>query len=205
LFWIISLIFNYFLLILDANAYITWSKINGDLDDHNAYTDYTRLIISNLNKDSLATYKCTATTNKSSRTRRLNFVDSKSNENIFKLNIEPQIELMNSPNEITIGSDLSLLCDTNGDDAKSVIWTLPNDNENHSYVIQDNILKIEGLSKSNFGRYECSFTRDNIRHLTFFYLTEDVLKPFDSEIIVNGGKYDSYLEIACQSSERFSF
>jgi hypothetical protein len=170
------------------------------LDDHNAYTDYTRLIISNLNKDSLSTYKCIATTNKSSRTRRLNFVHLKSDENIFKLNIEPQIELINNPNEIVIGSDISLLCDTNGGDAKSVKWSMPNDNGYHSYVVKDNLLKIEGLNKSHFGRYECSFIRDNIRHLTFFYLTEDLLKPFDADIIVNGGKYDRYLELACQSS-----
>lgn len=187
---------------IDSSAVITWSNINGDLDDYHVYTDYSRLIINNLNSNSLSTFKCTATINNSKRTRLLNFVNS--NEG-FRLNIEPQIELINNPNEIMIGSSLSLQCDTNGDKTNKIKWSMPNDYESYrSYIIKDNVLKLNKLSKSHFGRYECSFVRDNIRHLAFFYLTEDILTKFDAQIIVNGGKFDGYLELKCQSSKKFS-
>jgi hypothetical protein len=86
-------------------------------------------------------------------------------------------------------------------------------------MVKDNLLKIEKLNKSHFGRYECSFIRDNIRHLAYFYLTEDILNikhkieeklaadttkgpqaPFNAEISIKGGKYEGFIELICRSS-----
>lgn len=93
----------------DPEAVITWDKINGIVDGYFVDVKENMLIINNLNDETLATYKCSASSHQHERTRRLKFLHS-IKENKYKLIVEPQIKLL--ANKPQMNSQLVLMCDT---------------------------------------------------------------------------------------------